>query len=340
MHVVRPIYRDSGRIYRSDKCLPLVEAHQAGKIQLEAWAKLDYPGKRMPQEILPGVNTVGFWNAHFQQEWGLPWHRNEGIEITFLESGTMPFSVDENDYTIMPNEIAVTRPWQPHRLGNPNIGIGKLYWLILDVGVRQPHQEWTWPSWIVLTKSDLDDLTMILRQNEQPIWKVNQDIRKCFSKIGKLIEEGLFSKESWLIIYINELLMQILQSFRSGGFKLDVSLTNSSRTIELFLTHLDETYYKDWNLESMAKYCGLGTTRFVHYFKLVTNMTPMHYLNVVRLNAAAKQIIQEPLTQISMVCYDHGFSSSQYFSTLFRKQFGCSPVDYRLRNEDRSEGLA
>jgi AraC-like DNA-binding protein len=332
MHVLRPIYKESGRIYRPDKCLPLIAAQKAGEIQLEAWARLGYPGKGMPDEVLPGVNSVGFWNAQFQQDWGLPWHRNEGIEITFLETGTMPFSVGEKEYTIMPNEFTVTRPWQPHKLGNPSIGIGKFYWIILDVGVRQPHQEWVWPSWIMLTKPDLDDLTKILRQNEQPIWKVNQDIRKCFSKIGELIQgDDSFSKESWLVIYINELLMQFLQSFRSGGFKLDKSLTDSTRTIELFLTHLDENYFKVWTLESMAEHCGLGTTRFVHYFKLATNMTPMHYLNFIRLKAAAKQLILDPFTQISLICYEHGFSSGQYFSTLFRKQYGCSPADYRSR---------
>ncbi|MBN8825687.1 MULTISPECIES: AraC family transcriptional regulator [unclassified Spirosoma] len=336
MHVVRPVYKESGRIYRPDKCLPLIAANQAGEIQLEAWARLGYPGRGMPSEVLPGVSSVGFWNAHFQQNWGLPWHRNEGIELTFLETGAMPFSVGEKDYTIMPNELTVTRPWQPHKLGNPSIGIGKFYWLILDVDVRQPHQDWNWPSWIMLTKPDLDDLTKILRQNEQPILKVNQDVRKCFMKIGELIQgDHSFSKESWLIIYINELLMQLLQSLRSGSVKLDKSLTDSTRTIQLFLNHLEETYENVWTLESMAEHCGLGTTRFVHYFKLATNMTPMHYLMFIRLKAAAHHLVKDVVTPVSQIGYEHGFSSSQYFSTLFRKQFGYSPVEYRARHSQQ-----
>ena len=332
MQSLRPVYKESGHVYHSDSCLPLVSAHRSGKIQLEAWARLEYPGKRMPAEVLPGVNTIGFWNAQFQQDWGLPWHRNEGIEITFLETGSIPFSVGDGEYKVLPGDMTITRPWQPHKLGNPSIGAGKYYWIILDVDVRQPHQEWVWPSWVMLTKSDLEELTMILRQSEQPIWKTNQDIRKCFSKIGELIQGDLPSKESWFVIYINELLMQCLQAFRSGGFRLDKSLTDSMRTIELFLSHLDENFYKIWTLESMAEHCGLGTTRFVHYFKQATNMTPMHYLSFIRLKAAASQLIKDPNTQISKVCYDHGFSSGQYFSTIFRKQFGCSPADYRSVN--------
>lgn len=325
-----PVYKESGRTYKPDKCLPLTAAHQAGKIQLEAWVRLGYPGNRLPEGILPGINSIGFWNASEGQEWGLPWHRNEGIEITFLETGSMPFSVGEKEYTILPNEITVTRPWQPHKLGNPNIGVGKYHWIILDVGVRQPHQEWVWPSWIMLTKPDLDDLTKILRQNEQPIWKANHEIRKCFSKIGNIIQEDKgFSKVSWVLIYINELLMELLHCFRNGGYRLDERLTESTRTIELFINHLDESYAKPWTLDLMAEHCGLGATRFVHYFKQATNMTPMHYLNFIRLKAASRQLLSEPNASITTICYEHGFSSGQYFSTLFRKQFGCTPADYR-----------
>ncbi len=330
MPVKIPVYKESGRIYKPDKCIPLTAAYQTGKIQLEAWARMGYPGNRLPNGVLPGVNSIGFWNASIAQEWGLPLHRNEGIEITFLETGSMPFSVGENDYIISPDEITVTRPWQPHMLGNPNIGVGKYHWIILDVGVRQPHQEWTWPSWIMLTKPDLDDLTKILRQNEQPIWKANHQISKCFSKIGNIIQEDKsFSKVSWVVIYINELLMEFLHCFRSGGYKLDKRLTESNRTIKLFISHLEGTYSNPWTLDLMAEHCGLGTTRFVHYFKQAVNMTPMQYLNFLRLEAAARQLLLDQHTSITTICYDHGFSSGQYFSTLFRKQFGCTHADYR-----------
>src|SRR5688500_10130257 len=105
MPIEAPVYRESGHIYHPDKCLPLIEAREAGRIQLEAWARLGYPGVGMPEGVLQGVNSVGFWNAHFQQDWGLPWHRNEGIEITFLETGSMPFSIANKEYTILPNDI-------------------------------------------------------------------------------------------------------------------------------------------------------------------------------------------------------------------------------------------
>lgn len=327
----RPFYREQDRIYYSDTCRPLVSAWKAGRVELEAWARQDYPGTyRMEQGVLPGMSSIGYWDARFQQNWGLNWHRNEGIEITFLETGNMPFFLESGRYMINPNELTITRPWQPHKLGEPHIGIGKLYWVILDVGVRHPHQEWKWPSWVTLTRNDLGELTKMLRQNEQPIWKTNPEIRKCFQKIGSMIasdRSGL--NESWIAIYVNELLMHLLEFFRKGSFQWDESLVNSSRTVQLFIKDLNGSYREPWTLESMAGHCGLGVTRFVHYFRQFSNMTPGHYLTYIRLEAAASLLVGYPAKGVNEICYDCGFSSSQYFSTAFRKQYGCSPTAYR-----------
>ena len=36
----------------------------------------------------------------------------------------------------------------------------------------------------------------------------------------------------------------------------------------------------------MAEQCGLGMTQFVHHCKQFTSVTPLHYLNQCRLEAA------------------------------------------------------
>jgi len=334
MGVQKATYREKGQVYHSDTCQPLLNAWQSGKLQLEAWAKLSYPGYHLKTEVLQGINTIGYWDAQFNQNWGLDWHRNEGIEITFLETGTMPFAMEDGHHTLLPDDFTITRPWQLHKVGNPDVKVGKLHWLILDVGVRHPHQDWKWPSWILLNKKDMEELSKMLRQNEQPVWKANADIRRCFLKIGQLIKNDPDAmNESWISIYVNELLMHMLHLFRQGTFHFNEALTNSSRTVSLFIKDLNTSFYEPWTLESMAEHCGLGVTRFVHYFRQLTNSTPMQYLNYVRVEAAAAQLLQHPHISVSQVGYDCGFSSSQYFATVFRKQIGCAPATYRTNRQ-------
>ena len=115
------------------------------------WCTATTPAANWPG-TLSGLKTVGFWDADHDQAWGLDWHRNEGLELTFLETGTLAFSVDATRCQLHPNDLTITRPWQPHRVGNPAVSAGRLHWLILDLGVRRPHQTWQWPKWLILTR--------------------------------------------------------------------------------------------------------------------------------------------------------------------------------------------
>lgn len=318
-------------IYQADNCLPLLNAWEAGEITLEAFARLNYPGKRINKKSLQRINTIGYWNAHRNQNWGLNWHRNEGIEITFLESGKLAFTLEEGQHTVMPDEFTITRPWQLHKLGDPTIGVGKLFWLIIDVGVRHPHQEWTWPSWVLLSKEDLRELTSMFRQNEQPILKANTEIKRCFQKLSGLVIGDFNSvKEVHIYLHINELLLNLLEMYRAGSFPLNTSLTESIRTVEFFIKDLNNSFSEPWTLESMAESCKLGTTRFVYYFKQVLNRTPMQHLTILRVEASLKLLASG--MPVNKVCYDCGFTSSQYFATVFKQQYGCSPTSYRLKN--------
>jgi AraC family L-rhamnose operon regulatory protein RhaS len=84
----------------------------------------------------------------------------------------------------------------------------------------------------------------------------------------------------------------------------------------------------------MARQCGLGVTHFIHHSKQITNTTPILHLNQCRLEAAARLLRKNPLRNVTDVALDCGFASSQYFATLFRRQFGRTPRDYRNAGEN------
>jgi AraC family L-rhamnose operon regulatory protein RhaS len=328
-----PIYRNHREIYQADTCAPLVDAVERGKVRLEALSRGHYPGRPLVKGSLSGVKTIGFWDAREAQDWGLPWHRNEGIEITLLESGKLAFEVEEQKFELTPDHLTVTRPWQRHRVGDPQISSGRLHWVILDVGVRRPNQSWKWPPWLILSQPDLCEITNILRHNEQPVWKASPEFRRCSRAIGHAIEMDLNgSSGSRLAILINELFVLLLDTFRNQKASLDPSLSSSQRTVELFLADLSahvEHVSVNWSVADMANSCGLGITQFTHHVRVLTNMTPMQYLNRARLEMAARLMREHPnssITETSLTC---GFSSPQYFATLFSRKFGVTPREFK-----------
>ena len=149
-----PTFRDLNDIYYADTCEPLTEAVKSGAIQMSALARGHYPGQPLRPNEVPGLRTVGLWDASQQQDWGLDWHRNEGIEITYLARGSLDFAVDDREWQLQSGQVTITRPWQRHRVGKPNVGPSRLHWCIIDVDVRRPNQQWIWPDWVALSNDD------------------------------------------------------------------------------------------------------------------------------------------------------------------------------------------
>lgn len=331
---LRPaIFLDQTTAYHADRCEPLVRAVARGEVKLRALARRGYPGSALPARILPEVSTVGFWDATTTQNWGLDWHRNEGIELTYLSRGRLDFAVDGRSHPLESGCLTITRPWQAHRVGNPNVRASRLHWLILDVGVRRPNQNWHWPDWLILSPDDLHRLTNILRHNERPVWKVNARIGDCFERIASLLAANNPQRaHTWLQFHLNELLLAVLEMLRSKKVVLDEKLSTSRRTVELFLVALPDHLETLWTLDEMAARCGLGRTRFADYCRQITNVTPLEYLLNCRMDAACRQLRLAPERSISDIGFACGFQSSQYFTTIFHRCTGLSPREFRKRN--------
>lgn len=325
-------FEADGIVYHADTCLPLIDAVNRKKLKFKALARYTYPGDRLTDDTL-GLNSVGYWDANESQDWGLDWHRNEGLEIHFLESGTMPYAQGNNQLELQPNYMTITRPWEAHKVGDPEVGVGKFYWVIIDLDVRRPHQNWKWPDWIMLSPSDLEKLTLILRQNEKVVWKTDKRIRDCFQRLGKAVdadENG--SNASRIRLLVNYLLILILDLLVEDEVELNEQLTDSSRSVQLFLKELDNNLTEAWNIEKMAQSAGVGLTRFTHHCKQITNLTPMRYLMMQRLKLSKDILINNEQMSVSEVAFACGFSTSQYFSTVFKKHEKCTPLEYRLKH--------
>ena len=100
---------------------------------------------------------------------------------------------------------------------------------------------------------------------------------------------------------------------------------------QLFLKELEAGLSENWTVEKMAKSSGVGLTRFTFHCRQLTNLTPMKYLMLKRIEMSKVILLQQLEISIADVAYLCGFSTSQYFATMFKKQEKCTPVAYRKR---------
>ena len=304
-----------------------------GKIEIHALSQGHYPGVVISPKVLPAISSIGYFDAIGEQDWGTEMHRNEGIEICYMESGGSEMIIDGQCYPFPAGTLSITRPWQLHQLGVPHVGPGRFHWVIIDVSAYRPNQDWIWPEWFILNEAERDQLSRRLRANENPTWAASKEIGGIFSKLGSYVASDLPEKKaSRIMIMLNELLVAILDLMHVDPVDVGGELNAPRRTVELFLRELTRAPNMleiKWTLKSMASHCGLGRSSFANYCHGITNTSPIDYLNRCRVGEAARRLVSEPDTSITEIAFDVGYSSSQYFARKFHSHYGLSPREWR-----------
>ena len=85
------------------------------------------------------------------------------------------------------------------------------------------------------------------------------------------------------------------------------------------------------NFDQLAMKMGHSRSNFYKKIKALTNLSANLFIRTVRLKKAAI-LLSEKQHSISEVAYKTGFSSANYFSKLFKEQFGLSPSEFVNKN--------
>lgn len=101
---------------------------------------------------------------------------------------------------------------------------------------------------------------------------------------------------------------------------------NRSRIDQVCLL-MHEEYAQNQPLTRYAEFCSLSLSRFSHLFKEATGLTPLQYLNRVRIEKAKELLLNTSLS-VAEISECVGFSSQNYFGRLFRRQVGLSPTQF------------
>ncbi|ODT47856.1 AraC family transcriptional regulator [Devosia sp. 63-57] len=328
--LLRPaVFTEPGALMYAGNCSDLYEASLAGKVVLSAWTRRKYPGRPLG-DALPQVLSVGGWDAARMQDWGLKEHCNEGVKIAYMARGSMILKIDGQRHEVSEGQMFVVRPWQLHQFGDPHVGASQIVWVLFDVGVRRPHENWLWPDWMAWSERDIDRLTTLLSRNEQHVLTASREVARTFHDIAQIVAgNDVVGSETRMRLSISTLLLQFMEQLESQSPQLDADLASSKRTVQIFLDRLSHALDEDWTLENMAAECSLSRTQFSQHCQAITNMTPVRYLQMIRLEAAKRWLSERANVSVTEIALEAGFTSSQYFATCYKRRFGLTPQESR-----------
>ncbi|MCK4923297.1 MAG: helix-turn-helix domain-containing protein [Bacteroidales bacterium] len=98
------------------------------------------------------------------------------------------------------------------------------------------------------------------------------------------------------------------------------------------IDYLENNFVEKIYLDEISEMTFMSSRNFQRIFKKAVGLTLFQYINHIRLQNARK-LLRKTETPISEVAIESGFTDSNYFTKCFKKEFNCTPINFRMRNK-------
>lgn len=151
-------------------------------------------------------------------------------------------------------------------------------------------------------------------------------------KFSQLLNEAKIHIDGYEVMCDSLLSSIIIQISRiEAANKIDYSDSNESLKIKSFI---DNNYTKNLTLESLSQIVYISKHHLAHMFKNKIGVPPISYLINKRMDEA-KRLLTETNMGILEISNIIGYENQNYFSQLFKKIVGESPLHYRQHNSSK-----
>lgn len=126
---------------------------------------------------------------------------------------------------------------------------------------------------------------------------------------------------------IEELIAPLCNSLGLSQTKTEIT-DDEINIVDKVKHYLELNRDKDITSEDICRHIGCSRSLVSHQFKACTGVGIREYLTMLRLEDA-KILLKNSNLTITDIAFTVGFSSSNYFTNVFKKAAGMSPSEYR-----------
>ncbi len=248
---------------------------------------------------------LSFTISTYEKDWKSTPHSHHFTEIIYVKSGEGKVKIDGEWFNINKDDIIFINPYTQH---------------------TEVSSETNPLSYYILA---IDNISMKFTDNsEHFVLKDNKDnlIYSFFEHLLHELKYDNISSDKLIHHYLSIIILNICRV--ADSFYEIIEEDNISYNLHTVKQYIDENYEKKITLQQLADISNISKYHLGHKFKEVYGISPISYLNKVRLEVC-KDLLKNTnytLEEISLIL---GFSSLSYFSQQFKKHENITAQQYR-----------
>lgn len=123
---------------------------------------------------------------------------------------------------------------------------------------------------------------------------------------------------------IDEILMRLLRS-PVGPSVAQIGVADSNiEKVSKAISWIKNNFSEAIKVDELAKHAGMSTSSFHSHFKQVTQLSPLQFQKVLRLQEA-RELIRGGIMDVTSVAFHVGYASASQFSREYTRAFGVAP---------------
>lgn len=240
----------------------------------------------------------------------ISYHWHPEIEIVYVESGEIVYSVNEIEYNLKAGESMIVSSNQLH--GCEKKGDSIWYALVFNPKIMYVDEE----SVIYENYFKRVNFKNLMLNHEQTVYVSNilNNFKDKEKNYQLRIVTNLFNL--WTNIYDN------------NSFETTNVLSKASSRLKKALDFIHQNYNQKLKIEDLCDELCLCRSEVCKLFRDSMNTTFTEYLTKYRIQKSVA-LLSSNETNITEICDIVGFNSSSYFTEIFKKFYGQTPLNYR-----------
>lgn len=276
-----------------------------------------------PVLALMGNKWIQVYGENIQNQ-----HFHNLLEIGFCHYGEGNLVMEEDFYRFEPGMVSCIPPNFLH-VTQSDQGV-PAFWEYLYIDPEE--------SLRACGKKNVQETRELLEAINQRSFFINAEENPAIVTLIRSIFDEMLNKPEYYQECVKGMLYVLLfEIARFNGKKPMInSVKQTGLQLERAIQYVEDNYQNDFRVVDLALECHMSETHFRRIFQEKMNMTPVEYVNFVRVKKACELIDK---TDISMeeVAEKVGFVTPSTFNRNFRKIIGTSPYQWKKR-PDNHEG--